>query len=222
MGNKKIQAFLSSLTVIFLYFLWPYFVSLITKSLGVSTTTSLIIKFLANFALLFIVAFIYRESIKNNVKSFKKDWKKNFKKIVLTFVFACVIFYALKMLIVLLFPDVVFEDATSLAKEFSKFPALLIISTLFYYPVIEELVFKRTFKELINIKWFFIIATALLNASFQVLLTASNSLSLVTILPNFMFYATLSYIYYETDNLLIAISVRVFYNLIPNIVYFIF
>lgn len=222
MVNKKNQAFINSTTVIFLYFLWPYFVSLITSSLRLSTTTSLIIKFSANFVLISIVAFIYRESIKDNLKKFKNDWKRNVKKIALIFVLACAIFYVMKILIVLLFPDVVFEDATSLAKEFSKFPALLVISTLFYYPVIEELVFKRTFKELISNKWFFIIVTALLNASFQVLLSASNALSLVTILPNFMFYAALSYIYYETDNLLVAISVRVFYNLIPNIIYFIF
>lgn len=222
MSKSKVKFFLNSVSTIFLYFVWPYFASLFTELLDLNNTTTMYVKFIANFILLFIVILIYSKSLKEDLKKFSKCWNEKCKKIITIFLAGLLLYFTFKLAIIMIFPNIDFDDITELANSFSSLPILLTISTLFYYPIIEEIIFKRTFKDLINNKWFFIIATALLNASFQVVLSATAPAQLVTILPNFVFYASLSYIYYETDNLLIPISLRVLYNLIPNIIQFLF
>lgn len=222
MSKNKIKSFLVSISIVFLYFLWPYFTSLFTKILDLNNTTTMYIKFVMNFVLLFMIVLFYKKSLKKDWGNFFELWKKNNKKIIISFLIGLSLFLISKVAIITSFPNTNFDDMTDFADSFSGLPILLIASTLLYYPIIEEIIFKRTFKDLINNKWFFIIVTGLLNASLQVILLANSPLQMVTILPNFAFYASLSYIYYETDNLLIPISLRVFYNLIPNIIQLLF
>ena len=96
---------------------------------------------------------------------------------------------------------------------------MFVLSTLFYYPVIEELVFKMSFKEIIKNKWMFIIVTGIFNAFFQIVFSITNSTDLLYILPYSVFYGSLSYIYFKTDNIIYPIIFRICYNLIPCVIY---
>ena len=123
----------------------------------------------------------------------------------------------ISVILVELFPNGSNESVDSLLHIYDKSPFLLLISTLFYFPIVEELVFKKTFRNFINNKWLFIIVTAVMNGFFEVVFSYNDIMGIINALPLIVFYGMLSYIYYETGNIAVSISYRMIFNLIPCI-----
>lgn len=206
-----------SICVILLYFIWPYFMNAIINMAHIQGELALYMQLIADFLLLGLIIFIYSHNLKEDAHKLKTNFKKYATKSLIIFAVGLALYTISSLIIVTLFPNIESDNTSSLLNIFNKQPILLFISTVFYYPIIEELVFKRTFKGIINNKWAFIIITAILNASFEVLLSYNNLINIINIIPSFILYATYSYMYYESDNIIIPIAYRMLYNLIPNI-----
>ncbi len=217
--NKKVglSALCISICAVLLYFIWPYFISAILSVLNIHGDLSLYIRLFANFLLMFMIIAIYFNSIKEDFYKLKKNMKKLYLKGAKIFLIGIVLYTIVTALIVVVVPSLTNDNANSLLNIFDKTPILLLISTVFYYPIIEELVFKKTFKDFIKGKWPFIIITAIINGSFEIMLSYTTTVNLINIIPAIVFYGVLSYVYYETDNVLVSISYRMLYNLIPCI-----
>ena len=221
MNKKKERSIFSplniSICVILLYFIWPYFMNALVNMANIHGELALYMQLIADFLLLGLIVFIYYNSIKEDFKKLKTNFKKVALKSLAIFAIGLVLYTITSIIIVTLFPNIESDNTNSLLNIFDNQPILLFISTIFYYPIIEELVFKKTFKDIINNKWAFVIITAILNASFEVLLSYNNLINIVNIIPSFILYATYSYMYYERDSIVVPIAYRMLYNLIPNI-----
>lgn len=206
-----------SICVVLLYFIWPYFISAILSILKVTGDASLYSRLIANFLLMFLLIFIYIDDIKQSLINYKKNFKKLALKGLKIFLIGLVIYTIVTSLVYVLVPNITNDSANSLLNVFDKSPVLLFLSTVFYYPIVEELVFKKTFKNFITNKWAFVLITAIINGSFEIMLSYTSLTNLINIIPAIVFYGILSYIYYDTDNVIVSISYRMFYNLIPCI-----
>ncbi len=206
-----------SICVVLLYFIWPYFVNAILAVLGVKGDAILYSSLSANFLLMFLIIGIYFQGVKADLINYKKNFKKLFFKGGKIFVIGIIIYMIVSVIIVELFPNASNESVDSLLHIYDKSPFLLLISTLFYFPIVEELVFKKTFKNFISNKWVFVIVTAFMNGIFEVVFSYSDITGIINVLPLIVFYGMLSYIYYETDNITVSISYRMIFNLIPCI-----
>ena len=212
-----IPALYISICVVLLYFIWPYFISAILSMLSITGDTSLYLRLIANFLLMFLIILIYSNSLKNDLKSLKNNFGKLYLKGGKIFIIGIILYTIVSSLIVELVPNGLNESVDNLLHIYDKSPFLLLLSTVIYYPIVEELVFKRTFKEFIKNKWLFILITAIINGSFEIMLSYTSVINLINIIPAIVFYGILSYIYYDTDNVVVSISYRMFYNLIPCI-----
>ena len=217
--NKSVSfsALFISICAVLLYFVWPYFISAILSILNIHGDIGLFIRLFANFLLMFMIIAIYFNGIKEDFYKLKKNTKKLYIKGGKIFLVGIILYTVVTSLIVAFIPSLTNDNANSLLNIFDKTPVLLLISTVFYYPIIEELVFKKTFKNFIKGKWAFIIITAIINGSFEIMLSYTTTVNLINIIPAVIFYGVLSYVYYETDNVLVSISYRMLYNLIPCI-----
>lgn len=215
--EKTIMPLYISICVVLLYFIWPYFISALLAMLRVTGDVALYSRLFANFILLFLIIFIFFSDIKEALKKFKKNFKKLFVRGGKIFIIGMIIYMIVTFTIVGLFPNLTNDNADSLLRIFDKSPILLLLSTVFYYPIVEELVFKKTFKSFLPNKWLFVIITAVINGSFEIMLSYSSLINLVNIIPSIIFYGILSYIYYDTDNIIVSITYRMLYNLIPCI-----
>ena len=217
-NNKKNN--LINILVICLYFIWPYFLEAITSLMNLSNIQSLYLSFGVNFIFLFLIIYIYNKRLNNYIKNITKKTKENIINSLKIFCIGLIIFVMINSILYnlgILAPD----NTISMVNIFKKIPILFILNTLFYYPVIEEIVFKLTFKDIIKNKWNFIILTGLLNASFQIIFSINNLTDLLYILPYTIFFSSLSYIYHKTNNIFYPIILRISYNLIPCIGYII-
>ena len=206
-----------SICVVLLYFIWPYFISAILSGFNITGDASWYSRLIANFLLLFLIVIIYLESIKIDLKKLRKDFKKLYFKAGKIFLIGFVIYTIVSAVVVELVPNGLNESVDSLLHIYDKTPFLLLLSTVVYYPIVEELVFKKTFKDFIKSKWMFIIITAFINGAFEIMLSYTSVINLINIIPAIVFYGMLSYIYYDTDNVIVSISFRMMYNLIPCI-----
>ena len=216
--NKSKKQILINLLVICLYFIWPYFLNSITSLLGISSVVSLYMSFSVNFIFLFIIIYIYRKILGNNYNNLLKNFKdKIFDCIKIFFIgLICYIFFNFLFEI---FKIPFLSNQDSMGEMMRLIPVMFVLNTIFYYPVIEELVFKMSLKEIIKNKWSFIIITGLLNAFFQIVFSMTRATDLLYLLPYAIFFGSLSYIYYKTNNIMYPIILRVCYNLIPCIIY---
>lgn len=203
-----------NILVICLYFVWPYFVNSFVGLFNLSETINLYISSIFNFIFLFIVIYIYRKKLNTYYNKLNRKFKLNIVKslkIFLIGIVICLLFNALFKII-----DIpILGNQNSMLSMFKKIPIVFVLSTLFYYPIIEEIVFKMSLTDVVKSKWEFIIFTGLFNAFFQVVLSISNLTDLLYILPYTIFFGSLSYVYYETDNIFYPIFLRICYNLIP-------
>lgn len=217
--NKNMSVVGISILVFLLYFIWPYLADNIMAYLNVDSSYYACLKFIWNFILLFILLFIYRKYLKKDILDFKKNSSKYMIKgiKILVIGLVCYVFANLLVGVLCSFSGNQNDNFNVMYDTFKAMPMLLIITTIVYYPIVEEIVFKKTFKDIISNKWLFVIITGLLNAGFNIALSTSSSLSLLYIIPDAIISMSFSYIYYETNNLTTSVLYRSLYNLIPNI-----
>lgn len=218
--EKSKKSILINILVICLYFLWPYFFNSITDLFNISQMTRLYVVYGFNFLFLFVIIYIYKDKLNKYYNKFKKKFKLNLWGSLKIFCFGLLTY----VLIITLFDIInvpVLNNQNSMTELFKRIPIMFILNTLFYYPIIEELIFKMSFKDIFKNKWSFVIITGTFNALFQIVFSLGNITDLLYLLPYSIFFSTLSYIYYKTDNIMYPIMFRICYNLIPCIGYII-
>lgn len=216
--NKEKQKKLVNILVICLYFLWPYLLNGIINLFNLSQNLTLYISFSVNFLFLFIIILIYKKTFQNYINKLNKNFKKNLFNSIKIFLIGLGIYILFNTVYEIIgIPSL--SNHNSMLSMFKKVPIMFILNTLFYYPVIEEIVFKMTLKDIIKNKWIFVIFTGLFITFFQVVFSINTTTDLLDILPNIALACSLSYIYYETDNIVYPILIRMCYNLIPCIIY---
>ena len=89
-----------------------------------------------------------------------------------------------------------------------KLPIYSIISMIFIIPLIEEIVFRLSFKKSFKNKNLFLIITALIFGLFHVLFTKDY----IYIIPYTIFGYILGKIYYDTDNIFYSYFIHAFHN----------
>ena len=220
---KKISnnSLLTTIMVILLYFLWPYFISILFGLFKIDNSLSMILGIFTNMILLLLIILIYFDDLKRDFGTFKKKFCYYFKRNFPIYVISIILMVVWGLVINIFLPNAVASNEIELIDNFKTLKYLYLINVLFYFPVIEELVFKKSFKELIKSKWLFIIITGLLNAFFNITFTAVDTLSYIWIIPNMMMLCGFSYIYYNSDNIVLAIFFRILYNIIPTLIFLI-
>lgn len=215
------KKFLIKLFIVMLYFIIPYFVNYFLNLINISDTLNVFIQFVFNFIILYFVIKLLKDDLKKEYKVFKKNKLKLLGKGFIIFVIGLVCYFSLLYILYKLFPNLNDYNYNAIINNYKNVPILLFISTIFYYPIIEELIFKTLFKDLIKNKYIFVITTGLLYGVVQLLFVVNGGMSLLFLIPYSIFSMSFSYSYYETKSVYVPIIFRMLYNLIPNIIHII-
>lgn len=212
--TKDNNKLILSLIVILFYFAWPQIVNAIKSILAIGDTNDFVFGIVSNLALISILVYIYRKDLKNYISNFKKNFKKSLLIIGL-FSILSIISVALVNSIVINVLNIneVTANDNSLFASFEVYPLLISFMTIIYYPIVEEIVFEKTLKDVIKSKWLFIILSGVFFWYYNIAYTAN--LTYVTIVSSF-YYFVLGFIralaYHKTDNLVVPICIKSIYN----------
>lgn len=205
--------------VILLYFVWPTIAEIPLQILEITSTEQIglgkvLYDLATNLSLLCLIVWIYRKSIKRDIEDFKKNRKKIFLIMLQYTILAFIGIFLVSAVRIFIFHSDNTANDVALYTYFKEVPWLMTIMAIFYYPIVEEFVFKKTLKTIIQKKWLFIITSALFFGYFNVAFTNMTVLNVMDTLPYIVFAFVTAHAYYKTDNILVPIGIKMIYNIV--------
>jgi len=215
--NDKTKSLLKFIFIFLTYFIYTTLISNLLNLCGIKDEILTI--FIADLLFFLGIIVIYKNDLKNSFHSFIKEYPIN-KKILFVIKWVLILF-AINMvggiITELIFPPLSEDGNTDSIYSLASISTLYtIFKTLIFAPIAEELLFKKSIRELISNNIAFIITSSLVYALVNVMYTDITYLTIMDLLSYFIFSAVLCHVYVKNkDNIFIVILIKFFYNLIP-------
>jgi len=215
--EKKILNILKSLGIIILMILFTsIFFTIINinpKTLNDKEYISYLT--ISNIILLGIYIIIYIKELINDIKNYKKKY-----------LITSIKYWAIGLGIMLISNIII----ASLGKELAgneqevryyidNFPIYMLFSTVIFAPLTEELTFRKSIKDAISNKWFYILTSGLIFGILHIVTYITNWTDLVFLIPYSSLGIAFAMLYHKTDNIYCSITMHAMHNLLAVIVY---
>ncbi len=214
MKNKKTKCINDK--TIFIILVWILYIIWILKFSSLAIT---ITNFIIHLLFLCIVIFIFKDDLLKNIKDLNKEKKKVLK------IFLCFLAFLAVMLIsnitISLSSEILGIDITrdsssgAIAKVFENTPYGTLFAcflTIIFYPVVEELIFRKSLRPAIKNGCLFVIITSLLSWYFQVTLLNPSINEFILAIQTFLNSIFAGIVYVKTNNITYTISSRMLFN----------
>ena len=208
---ERVNKVLKNLTIFICYFIVNY---ILASSLN-NSSLYLIIQGL--FYILFLI-FIYRKEL---IIDFKKIKFINILKYIPIYILGIIIMYLSNKLISNITNINISSNEAIIRKYIKLFPVYMCFNTVIYAPFVEEITFRKTFKNIFNNKYLFIIISGIIFGLAHISFSNNMFNEFLMTIPYILMGINLSYIYYKSDNIFTTIIIHSIHNLILLIVQFI-
>ena len=173
-------------------------------------------EFIITFLLLILIFFMYKTEL---IEEFKSSDKKQIKII---FINVLVIFFIMGFSNMISYTILKGNIMSSINNfEISCINTknlILIVRILILSPIIEELVFRKSVRTVINNDSFFILFSGLLLGTLYVIAQTPSLVGILSSISYILVGIYLSYSYTKTNNILINILTRIIYNLLMLVI----
>lgn len=209
--------YLKSGIVLLLFFLYPFFAVLpfilFKGNVNVLPMNLKIIYFISvNVIFLCTLLIIYHKDITNYYYDFRKNGKKYISKYIKYWYLGIFIMIVSNYLINTYTPNEIAENERMIREMLQTTPIYVLFSTIIYAPIVEEIICRKTLKDIINSKWLFIITSALIFGCAHLLNSFDSSWNLLYIIPYGTLGSIFAFCYYETKNLFTSIFLHTLHN----------
>lgn len=219
---NKIKTFFKGIFFIILYFILQIFIySLLykdiynTNNLALSNCATIF----ADLLILFTFIIIFRKKIIPDFNNFKKDYKKILTNNIKYWALGLAIMIITNNIISIITGGMATNEETN-RMILANYPISSIISMVITAPIIEELITRKTFKDVFKNQYVYILFSGLLFGSLH-LLTAKTLTELLYVIPYASLGCAFAKMYYDTDNIWTSICFHSLHNLIAIIIIFI-
>lgn len=211
---KKIPKLIIIVTLFFLASLFQL-IPIRLSHIDISNITNyqqLLLTTFSDSILLIILVFIYYKDLK---KDFKK-LKENFNSIIDTGIkywFIGLIIMVISNIFIGLFitsAKAGNEEGVQQLIHSSRFLSIIAVGIL--APIIEELTFRKAFREVFTNKTLFVLASGLIFGGLHVILSLNSLWDLFYIIPYSSLGIAFGYMYQKTDNIYTSIIMHIFHN----------
>ena len=175
--------------------------------------------FLEYFFLAITFCIIYFKTLKNDLKSFKENYKSILKTTFIYWLIGLGIMLLSSYIIRLCgIPEI--DNQTSNIEFFKSMPLVQSCIAIFLAPLVEELVFRRSFKEMSSSKHIYALTTGILFSMIHVCPSLTNLktlIMLVYLIPYGAVAIAFGYSYKKTNNIYGTIIIHSIHNIISLI-----
>ena len=164
-------------------------------------------------SLTLIIVYIYRKDFIPNFKDFLKNNIKYFKKYIKYWFIMLGLMILSNSIITMFTTTITSENQQAIVDTLSKAPIYTFIITVFIAPILEELVFRLSFRKIFkHTNILFIVFSGLFFGGMHVLGTLSNPIDLLFIIPYSIPGFIFAYIYSKSKNICIPMSLHFIHN----------
>lgn len=165
----------------------------------------------SNVILLILLIIIYRKSLKEDFKKIKGNLYSILDSGIKYWLIGLAIMAISNILIGLFITQAQAGNEESV-QEMIHSSALSIIAIGILAPIIEELVFRKSFREVFQNKTLFVLASGLIFGGLHVVLSLNSYWDLFYIIPYSSLGIAFGYMYQKTDNIYTSIIMHIFHN----------
>lgn len=218
----KIKEIIKFILIFLLYLLYSDIIIIILTKLGVNikvlpNNLKIAIMFLINLSLMIMLFIFYSKSIKENLKDLKLNFKSYIKDNFKYYVIGLLIMI-ISNIIISFFIEGNSTNETLIREYINIMPIYMIFSSCIYAPFTEEMVFRKSLRNCFNNKVLYILLSGLIFGSMH-LLSASNLVELVFLVPYSSLGCVFAYMYYKTNNIFVPMTFHMVHNTIIVINY---
>lgn len=159
-----------------------------------------------------LIILIHLKKIKKDIKDIKINHKKYFKECLKYWLIALFIMYTSNLAISFINAGLPTNEEI-IRQQFEISPLYIYISAVIFAPILEELVFRQSIRNLFTKKWLFIIISGLVFGGMHVFTSGSVSFSeALYIIPYSVPGMAFAYMLYKTDNILVSTGFHTLHN----------
>ena len=170
--------------------------------------------------LIFVIV-MYKKELYEELKRFKNNYKELIPKYLPLYILGLMLMSVSNLIITKLIGVDLSNNEIAVREYIKIFPFYMIFSTVIYAPIVEEITFRKTFKNIISNKWFYIVVSGVM---FGVIHITGNNIGIndyLLSIPYILMGMVFAYIYYDSNNIFTTISIHSMHNLILLILQFI-
>lgn len=170
---------------------------------------------------LIFVIIIYRKELLNNLKDFKNNGIKYLTKFIPVYILGLILM-SVSNFILYEITNIEISNNEQIVRNYIKlFPIYMTFSTCLYAPIVEEITFRKTFKNIINNKYIYILISGSIFGLIHITGDTVGINEFLLSIPYILMGIDLSYIYYKSNNIFTTISIHSIHNFILLIFQFI-
>ncbi len=211
--DKDKKNLLVGLFVLLVYFASPMLIGLLVPDIPDSTAAELFIRAAFYLIIAAVVIYLFWEDIVESFKKIKDKPGTYIKQVLLGTLILFITILGSSFIIRNVFK---LDDSINnmiLGNYFKVALPFMIFNQLIYTPIVEEITFRGTFKNIIKNKGLFVIVSALAFGFFQVGYNISTT-QVLYMIPWTLAGVVYAISYQKSENLLTPIGVHIIYNLL--------
>ena len=219
MNTKKIP----KLIFIFLIFLFSSLWQLIGIEIfnydmaNLTASNNLVLTTFSEVMTLIILVCIYYKDLKKDFKNIKKDFNKYMDIAVKAWILGIIVMVVSNLIIGIFIRKATAGNEEAVQGLIKGSAYLSVITFGIIGPMVEELVFRKSFKEVFKNGTLFILASGLIFGGLHVVLSLTSAWDLFYLIPYCSLGIAFAYIYQKTDNIFYSIFMHMFHNTIFTI-----
>ena len=177
---------------------------------NMSLKTSVILTFIKYFFFLFLLIIIYKKYLIKKWHDFKKNFNSYFDISFKVWFYGLIVMYITNIIFMKIIGSIG-ENEIAVQSIITEYPLLSFFMTTFFAPVIEELIFRKSLQDAININKIFPLISGLIFGYIHVM-GASNPLEYLLIIPYGSLGYAFAYLLNKTDNIYCPIMMHMVHN----------
>ena len=185
--------------------------------LGVNTETlpefvKIVYMLSFQIALIGIIAFIFRKDLKENLEDLKKNHQNYFKNYLKYWFIALGIMMVSNAIIMLIEPGTIANNEEAVREMFKTTPIYTFISAVIFAPLLEELVFRKSFRYMFSNNNLFMLASGLVFGAFHVVGSFETWFDLLYIIPYSVPGLVFAYTLVKSKNIFVPMGLHFLHN----------
>lgn len=215
-----------NLMMFFMYFIYEIIVAIIINIFNInisdfSNTGKNIYMITVDLIYIIFIVFIYKKEIISDLRDFKENGLKYIGKYIPIYVLG-LIAMSISNIILYEVTNVEISNNEQLVREYIKLlPIYMTFSCVIYAPIVEEITFRKTFRNIIDNKYFFILVSGVMFGLIHITGDTIGLNDYLLSIPYILMGISLAYIYYKSNNIFTTVTIHMMHNFILLMIQFI-
>lgn len=217
--DENYKPLITLVIVLLLFYCSSLFAIIPIKLFNIDTNTcsDLVLystRLFANFVTAIFLFIIYYKDLKKDVKDLKKNFKSIFSIAIKCWIFGFIAMLLSSYLISKYSPVSMPSNELSVREVINTTPIIAFLMTSLLAPFIEEIIFRKSFKDVFKSFFLYLFISAFVFGSLHVIGNIKSLYELLYIIPYTSLGLSFAYCYYKTNNIFSSIFIHFLHNTI--------